>query len=72
MGRLRSERDFRRFAQARLRSYFPRLVSQGQLNPRIRALEPEWRGAIREDRWSADAIEQLADRLWEKFAREGD
>jgi hypothetical protein len=43
VARLRSERDFRRFAQAHLRLYFPRLVSQGQLNPRIRALEPEWR-----------------------------
>ena len=41
--RFRSERDFWRFAQAHLRSYFPRLVSQGQLNRRIRALEPELR-----------------------------
>jgi poly(ADP-ribose) glycohydrolase ARH3 len=38
----------------------------------VDAIPPAWRGAIREDRWSADAIEQLADRLWEKFAREGD
>src|SRR5215216_1275660 len=41
--RFRSERDFWRFAQAHLRSYFPRLVSQDQLNRRIRALEPELR-----------------------------
>ena len=41
--RFRSERDFWRFAQAHLRSYFPRLVSQGQLNRRIRAVEPELR-----------------------------
>ena len=41
--RFRGERDFWRFTQAHLRSYFPRLVSQGQLNRRIRALEPELR-----------------------------
>jgi hypothetical protein len=41
--RFRSERDFWRFASSHLRSYFPRLVSQGQLNRRIRALEPELR-----------------------------
>jgi Transposase DDE domain len=41
--RFRSERDFWRFARAHLRSYFPRLVSQSQLNRRIRALEPELR-----------------------------
>jgi hypothetical protein len=41
--RFRSERDFWRFAQAQLRSYFPKLVSQSQLNRRIRALEPELR-----------------------------
>ena len=41
--RFRSERDFWRFAWAHLRSYFPRLCSQGQLNRRIRALEPELR-----------------------------
>jgi hypothetical protein len=39
--RFRSERDFWRFAQARLRPYFPALCSQSQLNRRIRALEPE-------------------------------
>ena len=39
--RFRSERDFFRFADAHLRPYFPNLVSHGQLNRRIRALEPE-------------------------------
>jgi hypothetical protein len=41
--RFRSERDFWRFAWAHLRSYFPNLCSQSQLNRRIRALEPEMR-----------------------------
>jgi hypothetical protein len=41
--RFRSERDFWRFAHAHLRPYFPMLCSQGQLNRRIRALEPELR-----------------------------
>ena len=41
--RFRSERDFWRFAWAHLRSYFPSLCSQSQLNRRIRALEPEMR-----------------------------
>ncbi len=41
--RFRSERDFWRFADAHLREYFPNLLSQGQLNRRIRALEPELR-----------------------------
>src|SRR5215210_5636563 len=41
--RWRSERDFWRFASAHLRSYFPNLLSQGQLNRRMRALEPELR-----------------------------
>ena len=41
--RFRSERDFWRFAHAHLRPYFPRLCSQGQLNRRVRALEPELR-----------------------------
>ncbi len=41
--RFRSERDFWRFAQAHLRRYFPDLCSQGQLNRRIRALEPQMR-----------------------------
>ena len=39
--RWRSERDFWRFADAHLRSYFPNLLSRSQLNRRIRALEPE-------------------------------
>jgi hypothetical protein len=39
--RFRSERDFWRFAQAHLREYFPMLCTQGQLNRRIRTLEPE-------------------------------
>jgi hypothetical protein len=41
--RFRSERDFWRFACSHLRPYFPMLCSQGQLNRRIRALEPELR-----------------------------
>ena len=41
--RFRSERDFWRFAWAHLRPYFPMLCSQGQLNRRVRALEPELR-----------------------------
>ena len=41
--RWRSERDFWRFASAHLRSYFPNLLSQGQLKRRMRALEPELR-----------------------------
>jgi hypothetical protein len=39
--RFRSERDFFRFADVYLRPYFPNLLSHGQLNRRIRALEPE-------------------------------
>jgi hypothetical protein len=39
--RWRSERDFWRFASAHLHPYFPNLLSQSQLNRRIRALEPE-------------------------------
>jgi hypothetical protein len=45
--RFRSERDFWRFAWAHLRPYFPRLCSQGQLNRRIRALQPELRALQR-------------------------
>ena len=45
--RFRSERDFWRFAWAHLRSYFPTLCSQSQLNRRIRALEPELRALQR-------------------------
>jgi hypothetical protein len=41
--RFRSERDFWRFAQAHLRSYFPNLCSQSQLNRRVRSVEPELR-----------------------------
>ena len=41
--RFRSERDFWRFARAHLRSYFPKLCSQGQLNRRVRSMEPELR-----------------------------
>ena len=43
--RFRIERDFWRFAGAHLRDYFPNLLSQSQLNRRIRALEPELRSA---------------------------
>jgi len=39
--RWRSERGFRRFADTHMRGYFPNLLSQSQLNRRIRALEPE-------------------------------
>ena len=39
--RFRSERDFWRFASAHLRQYFPNLLSQSQINRRVRALEPE-------------------------------
>ncbi len=46
--RFRSERDFWRFASAHLRSYFPNLLSQGQLNRRIRALEPQLRALQRD------------------------
>jgi hypothetical protein len=41
--RWRSERDSFRFAEAHLREYFPNLLSYGQLNRRIRALEHEIR-----------------------------
>lgn len=40
--RFRGERDFFRFADAHLLGYFPNLVSHGQLNRRIRALELPW------------------------------
>jgi hypothetical protein len=46
--RFRSERDFFRFADAHLCPYFPNLVSYGQLNRRIRALEPELKAFQRE------------------------
>jgi Transposase DDE domain len=46
--RFRSERDLYRFADAHLRPYFPDLLSHGQLNRRIRALEPELK-ALQQD-----------------------
>jgi hypothetical protein len=46
--RFRSECDFWRFANAYLRHYFPNLLSQSQLNHRIRALEPELRSLQRD------------------------
>src|SRR4051794_26930190 len=45
--RFRSERDFWRFASSHLRGYFPKLVSQSQLNRRVRALGPEMRALQR-------------------------
>ncbi len=45
--RFRSERDFWRFARARLREYFSNLCTQGQFNRRARALEPEMRSLQR-------------------------
>lgn len=45
--RWRSERDFHRFADAHLREYFPTLVSHGQFNRRVRALEPEMKALQR-------------------------
>src|SRR5215208_4885547 len=53
--RFRSERDFHRFADAHLRPYFPNLLSHGQLNRRIRALEPKLKAFQR------DLAETLAD-----------
>ena len=41
--RFRSERDFWRFASSHLRPYFPMLCTQGQLNRRVRAVEPDLR-----------------------------
>ena len=46
--RFRSERDFFRFADAHLRPSCPNLLSLGQLNRRIRALEPELRAPQRD------------------------
>ena len=46
--RWRSERDFWRFADTHLRTYFPELLSQSQLNRRVRALEPELRDLQRD------------------------
>ena len=45
--RFRSERDFWRFAHAHLRSYFPNLCTQSQLNRRVRAVELELRALQR-------------------------
>lgn len=45
--RWRSERDFWRFADVYLRGYFLNLLSQSQLNRRIRDLEPEVRALQR-------------------------
>jgi hypothetical protein len=53
--RFRSERDFWRFASSHLRGYFPNLVSQSQLNRRMRALEPEMRAL---QRYLAEALVQ--------------
>lgn len=53
--RWRSERDFWRYADLYLREYFPNLVSQRQLNRRIRALEPELQALQR------DLADTLAD-----------
>jgi hypothetical protein len=53
--RFRSERDFWRFADAHLRGYFPDLLSQSQLNRRIRAAEAELRSLQR------DLAQTLAD-----------
>jgi Transposase DDE domain len=62
--RFRSERDFWRFAWAHLRPYFPMLCSQGQLNRRIRALEPELpllQRAFAEDLTEPSAIYRVMD-----------
>jgi poly(ADP-ribose) glycohydrolase ARH3 len=37
----------------------------------VEAIPPAWRAAIREERWSAEAIEELAEQLWEEFGRDG-
>ena len=62
--RFRSERDFWRFARAHLRGYFPTLCSQGQLNRRVRALEPELRAlhqAFAEDLSDPSAVYRVLD-----------
>jgi hypothetical protein len=59
-----SERDFWRFASSHLRPYFPMLCSQGQLNRRIRALEPELRllqRAFAEDLTEPSAVYRVMD-----------
>lgn len=45
--RFRSERDIWKFADAHLRGYFPALLSQSQLNRRVRVLEPDLRALQR-------------------------
>ena len=60
----RSERDFWRFAWAHLRPYFPMLCSQGQLNRRLRALQPELRllqRAFAEDLAEPSAVYRVID-----------
>jgi hypothetical protein len=62
--RFRSERDFWRFASSHLRPYFPMLCSQGQLNRRIRALEPEMRalqGSFAEELSEPSALYRVMD-----------
>jgi hypothetical protein len=62
--RFRSERDFWRFADAHLRTYFPYLCTQSQLNRRIRALEPELRflqGALAGDLSDPSAVYRVMD-----------
>jgi hypothetical protein len=62
--RFRSERNFWRFASSHLRPYFPMLCSQGQLNRRVRALEPELRllqGAFAEELSQSSAVYRVMD-----------
>jgi hypothetical protein len=62
--RFRSERDFWRFASSHLRPYFPMLCTQGQLNRRIRALQPELRllqRAFAEDLAEPSAVYRVID-----------
>jgi hypothetical protein len=62
--RFRSERDFWRFASSHLRCYFPNLCTQGQLNRRIRALEPELRalqGALAGELSEPSAVYRVLD-----------
>jgi hypothetical protein len=62
--RFRSERDFWRFASAHLYGYFPNLVSQSQLNRRVRALEPEIQAlqhALAQELADPDAVYHVLD-----------
>ena len=62
--RFRSERDFWRFASSHLRSYFPKLCTQGQFNRRVRALEPEMRAlqrALSEELSDPSAVYRVLD-----------